>query len=223
MRPLITIAWVALCAGVLAGASWFAASGWHPSRAHFAFQGVDVREATGAVDWHEVKAAGADFAYAVATEGSERRDARFAAHWPEIEEAGLRRGAIHRYSPCRLAHDQAANFVRTVARDAEALPAAVELEVEPGCTAPARSVMLQELATLLDAIETHTGKPALLKVSAAFEEQHGITAAIARPIWSLRMAFPPDYAARPWRMWQANPMRRVKGVDGALGWNVVAP
>jgi lysozyme len=223
MRPLITIAWVALSAGVLAGAGWYGAGRWHPAREHFAFQGVDVREETGAVDWHEVRAAGADFAYAVATEGSDRRDARFAQHWPEIEEAGLRRGAIHRFAICRLARDQAANFVRTVARDAEALPAAVELELDPRCTAPARTVMLQELATLLGAIETHTGKPALLKVSAEFDRQYDVTAAIPRPIWSMRMAFPPSYAARPWRMWQANPIRRIKGVEGTVGWNVVAP
>jgi lysozyme len=223
VRTRSIIGWTALAAGVLAAGGWWTAIRWHPSREHFPFQGVDVRQETGAVDWHEVRAAGADFAYAVATIGSDQRDARFAAHWPEIAEAGLRRGAIHRYSLCRLAADQATNFVRTVPRDAESLPAAIELEVEPGCAAPARTVMLQELATLLNAVETHTGKPALLKVSAAFEAQHGLTAAVPRPIWSTRMAFPPSYAARPWRMWQANPMRRITGVDGAVGWNVVAP
>jgi lysozyme len=213
----------ALGAGALTLGGWSIAGTWHPAREHFPFQGVDVSEATGAVDWHEVKAAGADFAYARATSGAGVRDARFAEHWQDIEEAGLRRGAVHHFSTCKLASDQAANFVRTVPRDADALPAAIELELDDGCAAPARAVVLQEVATLLNAVETHTGKPALLKVARDFEQQYDLTTAIPRPIWSLQMAFPPSYAARPWRMWQANPLRRIKGVDRSVGWNVVAP
>jgi lysozyme len=50
-----------------------------------------------------------------------------------------------------------------------------------------------------------------------------VTAAIPRPVWAVQDFFPPDYAARPWRMWQANDMRRIDGVDGAVNWDVVAP
>ncbi len=43
-------------------------------------------------------------------------------------EAGVQAGAIHRYSLCQLATDQAANFIRHVPRRADALPAVVWLD-----------------------------------------------------------------------------------------------
>ena len=223
MHARSIIGWGALAAGIATIAGWSAAAAWRPSREHFALQGVDVSDAAGAIDWHEVKADGADFAYVRATSGADRRDARFASNWADVEEAGLRRGAIHHFSLCRLASDQASNFLRTVPRDAAALPAAVELTLDPDCAPPAREVVVQEVARLVAAIETHTGKPALLKVDRGFERAYTITAAIARPIWSSQLAFPPDYAARPWRMWQANPARHVNGAEQPIGWDVVAP
>jgi lysozyme len=72
-------------------------------------------------------------------------------------------------------------------------------------------------------VESHTGKPVLLKVSKAFDAAYGVTLAIPRPVWAVQDFFPPDYPARRWRMWQANGTRRIDGVDGPIHWDVVAP
>ena len=48
-----------------------------------------------------------------------------------------------------------------------------------------------------------------------------MTSALDRPIWSAQNFFPPDYAARPWRMWRASDMRRIDGIDGPVNWDVV--
>ena len=167
---------------------------------------------------------GADFAYLRATAGAEVRDARFAANWADVYATGMRRGAMHGYSLCRLAADQANNFNTTVPRATDALPAVVMVDFTPDCPSrPERAVLLDELRRYITMVELHTGKPVLLKVAKPFDAAYRVTGAIPRPIWAVQNFFPPDYPARPWKMWQANDMRRIDGVDGPVHWDVVAP
>ena len=206
--------------GVIA---WTFALSWRPSD-KYGFQGVDVSEDQGVVDWWTVKAGGADFAYLRATYGADGRDERFATNWADTYAAGMRRGALHVYSLCRLAADQANNFNTTVPRVSDALPPAVEIDFDPDCESrPVRNVVLGELRRFLTMVESHTGKPALIKISKRFEATYQVTSAIPRTVWAVQDFFPPDYTARPWRMWQANDMRRIDGINGAVRWNVVAP
>lgn len=196
---------------------------WHPSPRLYAFQGPDVAAAQGVIDWPVVRGGGASFAYVVATIGADQRDPMFEINWHDVYAAGLRRGAIHVYSLCRLALDQANNFNRTVPYDTGNLPPAVLIDFQPNCDArPDRDVVIGELHRFIARVEAHTRTPALIKVSRRFDESYAVTADIRRPIWSIQNFFPPDYAARPWRMWQANAMRRIDGAPTLLHWNVVA-
>lgn len=218
-------AWLVFVAGLaaMAFAGWRFATQWRPSPQQFRFQGVDVDQSNGAIDWAAVKAGGADFGYIRATAGT-TRDEAFAANWDGARGGNVRRGAIHVYSLCRLARDQAAAFMATVPRDADQLPGALALDFAEDCPArPERSVLLNELQTFLTAAETHLGKPMLLKVAKAFDAQYHVTGAVNRPVWSMQLAFPPEYAGRPWRLWQASSFRRLPGVERPLNWDVVAP
>ncbi len=96
-------------------------------------QGVDVSEDQGAVEWWTAKAGGPDFAYLRATNGADGCDERFADNWADVHATGIRRGALHAYSLCRLAADQANNFITTVPRVDDALPPAVEIDFDPDC------------------------------------------------------------------------------------------
>jgi len=208
---------------LIGAAGWIFLLSWRPSD-KYSFQGIDVSDDQGAIEWPTVKAGGADFAYLRATFGADGRDDRFAAYWSDAHAAGLRRGAIHVYSLCRLAADQANNFNTTVPRAEDALPPAVEIDFDEDCESrPARGVVLDELRRFLTMVETHSGKPALIKVSKRFEAAYRVTEAIPRTVWAVQDFFPPDYAARPWRMWQASDMRRIEGIDGPVRWDVVAP
>ena len=118
---------IALAAlALLAAIAWVFATGWRPSDKDYRFQGVDVSEADGPIDWMTVRGAdtGADFAYIRATYGADGRDARFALNWSDANGADIRRGALHEYSLCRLAVDQANNFNTVV-------PAAADASAEP--------------------------------------------------------------------------------------------
>lgn len=215
------VAIVLALAGVVA---WTFALSWRPSERNYRFQGVDVGEAQGAIDWWTVRAGGADFAYLRATSGATGRDARFAANWADVYATGMRRGALHVYSLCNLAADQANNFNTTVPRDGGALPAAVAIDFTDGCDSrPEPAIVIDELKRFLTMVELHTGKPVLLKLTRRFDAAYRVSAAIPRPIWAVQDFFPPDYAARPWRMWQASDRRRIDGISGGVNWDVVAP
>jgi lysozyme len=215
---------LAITLGLAAIVAWTFALSWRPSSKNYTFQGLDVGEEQGPIDWWTVRAAGTDFAYLRATVGGADRDSRFAENWANVYATGMRRGALHVYSLCNLAADQANNFNTTVPRQNDALPAAVMIDFQPGCPSrPEQRVVIGELKRFLTMVEWHTGKPVLLKISKRFDEAYRVTAAIPRPVWAIQDFFPPDYAATPWRMWQANDMRRVDGVSGPVNWDVVAP
>lgn len=213
---------LALIAALCLGA-WTYARAWAPDRADYPVQGVTVDAAMGVIDWPTVRARHADFAYVHATRGAKHRDARFAANWSGAQKSGLRYGAVHDFSLCDRAFDQATLFLSTVPRDNAALPAVVRLSFDPSCAArPSRDALLSALNIFLNLIEGHSGKPAVLRIGETFEAQYRVSEGINRTLWLERNFITPDYATRPWVMWSATDMRRLDGVDGPVEWNVVA-
>ncbi|QKR99616.1 glycosyl hydrolase [Sphingomonas sp. CL5.1] len=219
-RFVLIVAALAL-AGV---AAWQYATRWHPSVERYPVQGVDVDASDGAIEWNNVAAAGADFAYVVATRGANQRDPAFEANWRGVDAAGMRRGAVHVYSFCQPAREQANAFNTFVPSDADALPVAIDISYDPGCaTRPERAALLDDLRLLASTIEAHMGKPVLLRVARAVESDYEVSAALPRNLWATGNFIAPSYAARPWRLWRANDMRRVDGIDGPANWDVAAP
>lgn len=205
-------------------AAWQYATRWQPSTDRYPVQGVDVSASDCVIDWNTVSAAGADFAYVVATRGASERDPAFEANWRGAEAAGLRRGAIHVYSFCQPAREQANAFNTFVPSDAATLPVAIDISYDPSCAArPERAALVSDLKLLATTIETHMGKPVLLRVARAVESDYEISAALPRNLWATGNFIAPSYAARPWRLWRANDMRRVDGIDHPANWDVAAP
>ncbi len=216
---------IGLAAIGLAGVgAWSWATAWAPSAERYPLQGIDLPENPRAIEWGSVRAAGADFAYLVATSGADRRDSSFEANWAALPQAGLRRGAVHLYSLCQDATAQANAFNTVVPRAADALPAAVDVDYRADCAArPDQAALARDVARFVERVEAHTGKPVLLRLSRALEGDYAVSASVQRPIWAIGNAFSPGYAARPWRMWRASDLRRIDGVEGPVNWNVVAP
>jgi lysozyme len=203
---------------------FFYSRSWHPSLADFPSQGVDISHHQGEIDWSAAHAAGVDFAYIKASEGADMRDPMFADNWKGARDAGVRRGAYHFFTLCRLARDQATNFIATVPREADALPPVLDLEFGGNCASrPTRAVVLAEIATYVQMVEAHTEKPVMLYMTQEFEEEYQVSAAIKRPLWLRQLYFQPTYGSHPWVMWQASNLRHVSGISGAVDWNVVRP
>src|SRR5690349_93936 len=125
--------------GVLMVAALVAAIGWfeaipryrphlHPGESY----GIDVSNHQGTVDWEDVASDGVSSAYLKATEGDDFVDKRFAENWSGAASAGIARGAYHFFTLCSSGAAQAANFLRVLPTDGQALPPAVDLEYS-GC------------------------------------------------------------------------------------------
>lgn len=223
-RWTIGIALLAVLAALLVGLAWGAFVGWAPSRQDYPVQGLYVSAADGELAWQTLAAMDADFAYIRASAGGKTRDPRFAANAKGARAAGLRFGAVHEFSLCAGEAQQAELFVTTVPRDPAMLPPVVSLELDEGCkTRPNRAMLLGELNTFLNQIESHAGKAALLRISEEFENAYQVSDGLARTVWLIGDYFPPDYAAKRWVMWQASSRYRINGAPGGVRWNVVRP
>lgn len=217
----------ALLLAVLVGGAfaWWHLSHWRPDRREFPVQGVEIGARDGKIDWRAVKAIGAEFVYLDASASAFARDPAFLDNLEQARAAKLQVGALHRYDPCQPADRQAGNFVTVVPRDAKLLPPAVELDMT-GDECPVKvsdAAIESELTTFLNQIETHTGKPALIKLTGRFQKRYGIAAAIDRNLWLVRDRFQPDYAGRPWTMWTANSALANDALAGPLRWVAVQP
>lgn len=221
-RKLVRWGVVLLGIALASYAVWSYVTGWAPSRDAYPVQGIVVNESNGTPIWAELGATGVDFAYITAVEGARGRDPQFQANLAAVQDAGIRFGALHHFDFCRSASDQATMFITSVPRNDRALPPAVQLDFAESCKArPNRALILSELATFLNQIEAHSGTPAILLLTPAFEKEYQVSKSIDRNIWLEGSGISPDYSARPWVMWTANPQRRVSGIDGPVRWVVV--
>jgi len=213
---------VALAGGM---AGWWHLRHWMPDRTAFPVQGTEIGADDGPADFAALKAIGADFVYLDASASAFARDPDFVANLDAARTAGLQTGAVHRYDPCQPADRQAANFVTVVPRDSQLLPPAVDLR-QTGDDCPVRvsdAAIESELTTFLNQVENHTGKPAILKVSKAFEARYHIARAIDRNLWLSADRLEPDYAGRPWALWTANSALSLDVIATPLRWVVVQP
>lgn len=215
---------LAAIAAILYGA-WTLVAGWRPSRTDFPIQGISMVPSAQAIQWDQVRKDGVDFAYIVATEGADIRHEGFAAAIAGAEEAGIETGAMHIFDLCRLAIDQADNFIRTVPRDSTQLPLAVKVGaiLDNKCAVPSRSAVLSEIAMFLQRVEAHMGKPAILKIDFDFEKEFKISYAVDRPLWLERTFLRPDYANRGWALWQSSASHEVAGIAEPVQWSVAKP
>ncbi|MCW3849338.1 GH25 family lysozyme [Sphingomonas sp. LB-2] len=214
---------IALSLALVGLTAWLFAINWTPDRDAFPVQGIDISEANDPADWFAVKATHQiQFVYARASMGATGRDKRFPMHWSGLGQAGMRRGAIHVFSLCQLAADQAGNLVGAIPPSPDQLPAALDLAFQPGCTAhPERSVVLSEIARFVRGVESATGKPVILRITPEFEARYHVSSAIPRKLWSVQSFFPPAYFDKRWTLWQASGFRRFSGISGAVNWNVM--
>ncbi|MCB2086816.1 MAG: glycoside hydrolase family 25 protein [Sphingomonadaceae bacterium] len=217
----------ALLLAGLAGGAWFwwDLQHWTPPLEQYPDQGALVGEEDGTVKFRTLRALGANFVYLEASQGANAKDARFTRNYAAAREAGLQIGAVHRFDPCVLADGQSANFVTTVPRAKDLLPPAIELDVTAqGCPERVSDAAVQsELMTLINQVETHTGKPVILKLGENFEQAYGVAMRIERNLWLDRTRFEPTYAGRPWLMWSANDSLMSEADEQPIEWVVVQP
>jgi lysozyme len=112
-----------------------------------------------------------------------------------------------------------------VPRDKALLPPAILLDGDAEfCPTPVSEAAIQsELMTLVNQIEAHAGKPAILAPSADFERRYRVGGRIERNLWLARSLAEPSYAGRPWALWTANDRFQTQAAERPLRWVVALP
>ena len=215
-----------LVVAVAAGAyAWHEGRSWRPDEEVWPDQGALVGAGDGAVDFGTIAGLGGQFVYLEASDGAGRKDIAFAQNFARARNAGLAVGATHRFDPCAVADGQSANFVTVVPRDGDLLPPAILLETTAeDCPSRVSDAAVQsELTTLVNQIEAHSGKPAILAPVEEFEAAYAPSRRFDRQLWLTRSWVEPDYASRPWLMWTANRWYKTEAAQEPLRWVVVRP
>lgn len=195
---------------------------WHPSDTTYPRQGIDVSNHQGDIDWSKLPGQGVDFAYIKSTEGGDFLDKSFAKNWAGAKAAGIDRGAYHFFTLCKSGREQAANFIRTVPQDADALAPVVDLEYLGNCSRRISvDALHKELGDFITAVEAHSGKPIVLYLTQEFDDAYQVTKQVHRPTWLRSIIFEPDFGKRPWHIWQMSNFRRLDGIKGRVDWNVM--
>jgi lysozyme len=216
--------WLALAAALglaAAGAVYLYFRTFEPDRERFPVRGIDVSHHQGEIDWARVAKDDVAFAFIKATEGGDFRDKRFAENWAGARSAGIAAGAYHFYRFCRPAADQAENIIATVPKEADALPLVLDVEFGGNCkTVPTAAELVSELTILLERVEAHFGRQAILYVTQEIIAAYGPSLP-KRPLWVRSILAEPP-ACQTWAIWQYHNRGTVEGITGAVDLNVLA-
>jgi lysozyme len=202
---------------------WWDMRTWRPDETTFPEQGAVIATNATATRFATLKALGGEFAYLELPDETGPPDPGFADRLAAARDAGLQVGVIHVFDPCRSADRQSAHFSRMVPRDTGWLPPAIALtRLADGCPAPVSDAAVEsELVTLINQIETHAGKPVILKLGRGFQARHRSAQGLERDLWLMRDRAQPDYAGRPWLLWSANSSLVSEASEEPIEWAVV--
>lgn len=209
----------------LAFASWFwwDMREWRPDETRYPEQGAVIASGTSGTRFETVRALGGAFVYLELPAPGGPPDPGFPERLAAARAAGLKVGMVHRFDPCQPADPQSSTFTRMVPRDDSLLPPAIALArladaCEPGVSDAA---VESELMTLINQIETHAGRPVILKLGRTFEAHHQAARMFDRDLWLMRDRARPDYAGRPWLLWSANSQLVSEAAEEPIEWVVV--
>ncbi|NJO13992.1 MAG: lysozyme M1 precursor [Rhizobiales bacterium] len=203
---------------------WWDMREWRPDEALYPEQGALLSASAAPVRFETLKAIGAQFVYLPLTpEPQFNGGTTFSQRVARAQAAGLKVGVVLNFDPCAPADLQSGAFAQMVPRDPDLLPPAIGLgRVADSCDPKVSDAAVEsELMTLINQIETHAERPAILKLGPAFQERHKTATALTRDLWLMRDRARPDYAGRPWLLWSANSALVTEASEEPTEWVVV--
>lgn len=184
--------------------------------------GIDVSHHQGEIDWSAVAGDGVAFAFIKASEGGDFVDPRFTENWQGSAEAGVRRGAYHFFTLCRPGARQAENFIRTVPKDANALPHVIDAEHMGPCNQSATvEDVAGEFEVFLDRLEAHYGRRPLIYTTRQFHDAYLMERFTQERFWIRSLVVPPGFRHEQWTVWQYHNRGRRAGISGPVDLSVL--
>jgi lysozyme len=184
-------------------------------------EGPDVSHYQGAIDWAKVKAHGAGFAMAKATEGSTYKDTEFAANWKGMEAAGIKvRGAYHFAHPNVAASTQVDHFISTVGKMHAGDFLVLDIESANGMSPSHVASFSSEFAHLA---HNKTGRPVFVYTGAWFWDPQagGSSSCSSFPLWVSGYSSSPPMPKgwSKWTFWQFTDKASVPGISGGCDYS----
>lgn len=222
-RPLKVIASLLAVIAVLGVIGWFEVLPRYRPQLHAGEKyGIDVSNHQGSIEWDQVAGDGVSLVYMKATEGDDFVDKRFSENWAGAASAGIARGAYHFFTLCSSGAAQAANFLRVLPTDPDALAPAVDLEYSGCAERPDNANFQRELRIFIDLVENKVGKQVMLYAIPSFTKSYPLDPDLqTRDRWVRRLFRRP--ATDGWAIWQVSDRGRVKGIDEPTDIDVWAP
>ena len=179
--------------------------------------GIDVYHGDNggaAIDWNAVKAGGASFAFAKATESTNFDDPMFTANWSGMKAAGLVRGAYHFFDPAADPTMQAAFFTSAVGPVEPGDLLVLDFETSGGLS---DSALAAAAVTFLSTVQQSTGVTPLLYASSEFLSNFGPLGVY--PLWVANYGVMcPDVPAAwtTYTFWQSSGTGSAPGIAGQV-------
>ncbi|MGW8885819.1 lysozyme [Streptomyces sp. NPDC055749] len=195
-------------------------------------QGIDVSHWQGAINWGSVKAAGIDFAYMKATEGTSFKDSRFSANYTGSYNAGLIRGAYHFARPnASNGATQAGYFASNGggwSKDGKTLPGVLDIEHNPSgamCYGLSTTQMRTWVNDFYNTYKARTTRDVVIYTTASWWNTctgNWTGMSTKAPLWVAHWgtSSPTIPSGFPtWTIWQYTATGRVSGVAGDVDRN----
>lgn len=220
---LYTLATIVLATILYASWLWWDMRSWRPDEASYPEQGAVIRSGPEQLRFSALSAIGAKFVYLRLEDSSRAEEDDFASRIERASGTQLKIGVLLPFNPCLPADPQSTYFTQMVARNADLLPPAIELNLaEAECASKVSDAAIEsEVMTLINQVELHAGKPVVLKVSRDFEERYKIANTVERDLWLERDRAKPNYAGRPWLLWSANSQLISEAAEEPIEWVVI--
>ena len=185
--------------------------------------GIDVSHYQGSINWKKVKAAGIQFAWIKATEGTTYRDANFSANYLNAYNNKVIRGAYHFARPGNSSGAAQAKYFASHggawSRDNLTLPGVLDLE--GGCAGKSTSAMRSWILDFYNTYKAKTGRDVVIYTSASWWNScTGRWTGMSKksPLWAAHWTSaskPTIPAGFPfWTIWQYTDSGRVNGISG---------
>lgn len=132
--------------------------------------GIDVSHWQGSINWSSVKAAGIQFAYIKATEGTTYKDPTFSANYLNAYNARVIRGAYHYAQPGSSSGAIQANYFASNggAWSADNLTLPGMLDLEGGCYGLSTAAMQSWILDFYNTYKARTGRDVTIYTSASW-------------------------------------------------------
>ena len=188
-------------------------------------EGIDVSHYQGSINWSSVKAAGIQFAYIKATEGTTYTDPNFSANYLNAYNAKVIRGAYHFAHPDLSSGATQATYFATHggAWSADNLTLPGMLDLEGGCYGLSAASMQSWILDFYNTYKAKTSRDVVIYTSASWWNSctggwNGMSARSPLNVayWTTG-ASPTIPSGFPfWTFWQYSDSGSISGISGAV-------